>query len=101
RPIDDMSAHQDQRWPFGFAASRAQRLVNRLKVVAVGNRLDVPAICLETARAILGEGDIGPSRQRHAVVVIEVDQLSELKMAGKRGSLRGYALHQVPVADDP
>src|SRR6185312_1550803 len=70
-------------------------------MVAVGNRADVPAIRLEAACAILGESEIGSSRKRHMVVIIEVDQLAELQMAGERSRLRGDALHQVAVADDP
>ena len=75
--------------------------VDSCQVVAVCDRLDVPAIRLEAARTILGEGEIGSSRQRHMVVVIEVDQLAELQMAGEGCGLRGDALHQVAVADDP
>src|SRR6185437_13057716 len=48
----------------------------------------------------LGKCYVGSSRQRHTVVVIEIDQLAELQMARQRCGLRGYALHQVPVADD-
>jgi hypothetical protein len=35
------------------------------------------------------------------VIVIEIDQLAEFQVAGKGRGLRGYALHQIAIADDP
>src|SRR6185312_2211954 len=101
RAITYMGPRQNEGWTLRLRASRAQRPVDSLKIVAICDRLDVPAISLEAARAILGEGDVGPSRQRHTVIVIEVDQLAEFQMTGKGRGLRGYALHQIAVTDDP
>src|SRR5665213_2579333 len=101
RAIPYMGPRQNEGRTLRLCASRAQRRVDRREVVAVRDRLDVPAISLKAACAILGKCDVGSSRQRHTVVVIEVDQLAELQMAGKGRRLRGYALHQIAVADDP
>ena len=35
------------------------------------------------------------------IVVVQVNQLAELQMAGQRCGFRGDALHQVAVAHDP
>src|SRR6185437_5190045 len=101
RAIPYVGPRQNEGWALRFRASRAQRRVDRREIVAVRDRLDVPAISLKAARAILGKCDVGPSGQRHTVIVIEVDQLSELQMAGKGRGLRGYAFHQIAIADDP
>src|SRR5665213_957252 len=83
RAIANMGPRQDQGGALRFSARRAQRRVDRRKIVAVRNRLDVPAIGLKAECPILGEGNVGSGRQRHTVIVIEVYQLAELQMAGK------------------
>ena len=93
RTIADVGARQDQRRTPGFGAGGAQRAVDGRDVVAVGNRLDMPAIGFKAARAILGEGEIGCGRQRYIIVVVEVDQLAELEMTGEGCGFRGDALH--------
>ena len=62
RAIADMGPRQNQGRTLRFRASRAQRRVDRREIVAVRDRLDVPAIGLKAARAILGKCDVGPSR---------------------------------------
>src|SRR5665213_2194312 len=101
RAITYMGPRQNEGWTLRLRASRVQRRIDRREIVAVRDRLDVPAIGLKAARAILGKCDVGSSRQRHTVVVIEVDQLAELQMARERRGLRRDALHQVTVTDDP
>ena len=62
RAITYMGPRQNEGWTLRLRASRAQRRVDRREIVAVGDRLDVPAISLKAARAILGECDVGPRR---------------------------------------
>ena len=64
RAVADVRAHEDQRRPRRFGARRLQRRVDRVEVVAVGDRRRVPAVGLEALRAILGERDVGAGRKR-------------------------------------
>src|SRR5262245_60366256 len=95
-----MSAHQNQRRPRGFIPRRTQYLVNRLQVGTVFDILSVPAIGLEPFCATFRESEIRRSRQGNVIVVIEINEVAQLQMAGDAGGLGGYAFHQVTVADD-
>ncbi len=95
-----MGAHEDQRGPLRLRARSAQRPVDRVEVVAVADRLGMPAVRRETASAILGERDVGAGGKRHVVVVVQIDELAESEMACQRGSLGGDTLHEVAIADD-
>src|SRR6185312_3446545 len=68
--------------------------------VSVADRLRVPAVRFESSSAILAEGDVGASRQRDLIVVVQINQLAELQMTGQRRGLRRDALHEVAVAHD-
>ena len=54
-PITYMGPCQNKGGTLRFRASRAQRRVDRREIVAVGDRLDVPAISLKALGAILGK----------------------------------------------
>src|ERR1044071_3674558 len=60
----------------------------------------MPAVSLETLRAIFGEAQIGGTGKRNPVVVVEVDQLPQFQVAGETRRFRGNTFHQVAVADD-
>src|ERR1041384_3376814 len=60
----------------------------------------MPAVSLEALRAIFGEAQIGGTRKRNPVVVVEVDQLPQFQVAGETRRFRGDTFHQVAVADD-
>ena len=62
--------------------------------------LDVPAIRFETLVLVLCEGQIGIAVDRDAVVVVEIDKLSQPQVTGQTGRLLGDAFHQVAVADN-
>jgi len=60
----------------------------------------VPAVGLEALAPIFGEGKLCGTLDGDAVVVIEIDELAQLQMAGQRGCLGRHAFHQVTVSDD-
>ncbi|EXI65582.1 MAG: hypothetical protein AW08_03102 [Candidatus Accumulibacter adjunctus] len=90
----------DQRRPLALAARSQQRLVDRLRVVAVDVGDHPPAVGREALPAIVGEpaGDV--AIDRNAVVVVDGDQLAEPEGAGERARLVRDALHQAAVADE-
>jgi hypothetical protein len=100
RAVPQVRAHQDERGTLRLGAGGAQGALDSLQVVAVGDRLRVPAVGLEAPGAVLGERDLRRSGQRDAVIVVQVDQLAEPEMAGQRCSLRRHAFHQIAVAGD-
>ncbi len=61
----------------------------------------VPAHCRESAEHVFAEGDVGAAVDRDLVVVVQVDQSSELQVPGERGGLAAHPLHEVAVGDEP
>jgi hypothetical protein len=83
------------------SASRGlDRRAQALEVVAVVHPLGVPPVGVEAPEHVLGEGQVGLAVDRDLVVVVEVDQATELEVTGQRGRLGGDALHQVAVGHD-
>ena len=74
--------------------------VDGVHVLTVGHVEHLPAVSLEALPAVFGEGDIGGAFNGDVVVVVEVDQLAQLHVAGQRGGFGCHAFHQVAVGDD-
>ena len=92
RPGDDRAQH-DEAGPVGDRLGRADRVVERRHVLAVGaavvgpvDGLHVPAVRLVAQRDVLGERDVGVVLDRDLVGV--VDQRSGCRGAGCRRSRR-------------
>ena len=81
--IADVRAHQDQRGP-----ALGLRLLDGVRdvvgVVAIRHRARVPAICLETLGDVFGEIELGGAGERNVVLIVEVNQLAQLQVAGQR-----------------
>src|SRR5581483_9956658 len=98
--IADVSANQNKRRPVQFAASPANGLLNRFRIVAALHVLGMPAVCFKAFAHVLGETEIGAPSERDVILVVEEDQLAELQMAGKGGRFLADAFHEVAVAAD-
>ena len=85
----DVGAHGDERRPVRLGLGRRQGGVDRLEVVAVVDVLHVPAVGLEAAAPVLGEGEVGAAVDADVVVVVEDDELAEAEVPGQRGRLAG------------
>ena len=101
--VGDDGAEDDQGGPIGLlrrgrcsAASIASRSFPS------STRSDVPAVGLEAAGHVLGEGERRCAVDGDVVVVVDDGELAEPEMTGERRRLAGDALHQVAVAgEDP
>ena len=96
----EVRAYEDERRPRDLSPRGAERRVERVEVVAVGDADRLPSVGFEAFRATFGEGDLGRGRKRDRVVVVETDQLAELQVPGKGSDLCRHAFHQITVADD-
>ena len=95
--------------------------LNALKVVvSVLDPLCVPTVSLESLQNILSEGTLGVAvytfllvqvsyriasdffqlTNRNVVVVVDHDQVTELQVAGSRGSLAGNTLHSASITEE-
>ncbi len=96
---DDRLAAQ-QRRPVGDRLRRLERGIDRLHVMAVDVRDDVPAVRREALRRVVGEPALHVAVDRDAVVVVERDELAEPPRAGERAGLVRNAFHQAAVAQE-
>ena len=62
--------------------------------------LDVPSIRFEALLNIFGEGQICAAVDGDLVVVVQIDELTEAEMPGKRSGLMRDAFHQIAVGDN-
>ena len=69
-------------------------------VHAVDGADDVPAVGFEALGDVLGEGDVGVAFDGDVIVVVEIDELTELERSRQRRRLGGDAFLQVAVGDD-
>ena len=97
RAIAEVGPHHDDGRPFGIFPGGTKGLLDCTQVVAVIDRLDVPAVGLEPFRAVLSKGEICACGKGDMIVVIKTDELPELEMSGKRGGFVGDAFHQIAV----
>ncbi len=93
----DVRPHDDERWPLGHSLRLGDSRIDGLEIVAVRDPLYVPAVRLEAPRGVVGEGQLGRSIDRDAIVVVKPDQLAELQVTGERARLVRDALHEVTV----
>ena len=89
----------DQRGLVGHGLRRHDGRVDGRHVVGV-DRLHVPAIRLEAQRHVVAVRKRGRAIDADVVVVVEIDQLAQLEVAGQRGRLVADAFFQVAVADE-
>ncbi len=101
RAVADHGLQADQRRPLLLGHALADRGLDRLEVVAVGDLERVPAVGAEAlGHVLLVEREARRAVDRDAVVVVDVDELAEPQVAGERGGLGGDAFHQVAVGAD-
>src|SRR4051812_36567013 len=90
----------DERGTVCDRLSIAHCALYRVEVVAVFDRGGMPAVCLETFRHVLVEGERGEAFDGDVVVVVEIYELAEFEVARERCGFTRNALHQVAVRDD-
>ncbi len=98
RAVADDAAHPHQAGTVGGGEHLLDHRGEGLAVVGVRHIEGGPAVGLETAIDVLGEGDVGLAIDGHVVVVVDPAEVAQLEVAGGRGRLAGHALHQVAVA---
>ncbi len=96
--IADGGATADQAGP-GIGLGGFDGRGDRRAVHAV-HTLHMPAVRLEALGPIFRVGQIRAAFDGDVVVVIEIDELAQLEVAGQTGGLAGNALHQIPVPTD-
>ena len=99
-PVTDVAVDDDERWPVGARAERADRPLEECEVVGITDTRDVPAVAGEARRDVLAEGERRGALDRHVVVVVEPAQICEAEMARQRGRLARETLHHVAVAGE-
>ena len=98
--IANMGMHQQQRGPVLFRARLGQRGGHVIGIVAVRHGAGMPPIGFEPPSDIFGKREAGPSRQRHVVLVVEIDEFAQAQMPRERGSLGSHAFHQIAIRDE-
>ncbi len=99
RPVADRRPHGDDRGALLLADGRLDRAVDAVDVgVAVLDAQGLPAVGRVTGQDVLGEALLRGPVERDVVVVVEVDELSELQVSGERARLGGDPLHEIAVA---
>ena len=102
RGVADDGAKHDQRGAIGglarAAASNAAAIA--VEVVAVAHLQHLPAVGLEPALHVLGEGQRGVAVDGDVVVVVDHGELAEPEVPGERRGLARHAFHQVAVAGE-
>src|SRR5580765_8623486 len=76
------------------------RGLDSLEIVAVLDLRDVPPRRLKSHRSVFGKRQIGRTVDRYLVVVVEINEISELEMTGERTGLVTNALHKIAVRTD-
>ena len=76
QPETDMGAADDQRRARVFFG-RVDGRVDGFDIVTIRHMQDLPAICLKTRSAILGEGEFGRAVDRDVVVVVEINEFAQ------------------------
>ncbi len=89
----------NERWFVHLCLRRSQRLSDGFQVVPI-DVLDMPAVGRETFADVFGESQVGRTIDGDAVAVVEVDELTQLQMAGERCCFGSNAFHHVAIATD-
>ena len=95
--VSDMRARHDQRRSILNSPRDRKRRIHSRRIVAV-DLLHVPAIGFEARADVLCKREVRRRGERDQVRVVEDDQATEPKSAGKRRRLRRDPFHQVAVA---
>src|SRR5688572_12731011 len=77
----------NQRRSIALVLSRAHRSVNRSHIVPVLHGLGMPPIRGKTCGNVFAERQRRESFDRHLVVVVKIDQVTQLQVSSKGGSL--------------
>ena len=96
----DDRVNADQRRLVLYLLRVLDRLFDGFQIVAVRDLRHVPAGRLETLCPVFGKREIGRTVDRDLVVVVEIDQIAELQMPGKRRGFVADAFHQIAVRAD-
>jgi hypothetical protein len=100
RALADHRAAADEAGARALGARAFHRGRERLRIVPVDRRDDVPAVRLEALRRVVAEPAVDLAVDRDAVVVVERDQLAEPQHAGEGAHLVRNALHEAAVAEE-
>ena len=100
RALGDQRLAADEARPAVLELRRLDCGVDRLDVVPVDVRHDVPPVRLEALRGVVGEPVPDVAVDRDAVVVVEDDQLAQAERPGQRADLVRDPLHEAAVADE-
>ena len=82
------------------ALRRGQRQLDGGEIVAVGHPEHPPAIGLEPAPDVLGEGEGRLAIDGDVIVVVDQRDLAQPQVAGDRRGLAGDSLHHVAIAHE-
>ncbi len=96
-PTDNAVDH-DQRRPVRDAFRFDKRRFERGGIVRVIHMQGVPVVTAEAALHIVAIREVGVAFNRHAVTVVNPDQIRQLQMPGERGRFVRDAFHHIAVA---
>ena len=99
-PVPDDRANGNKARFFGLGLGGGHGCLNRLDVVSVGYRDDVPPAGAKPCGYVFREGIGRIPVNRNVIVVVQVNEFSETKVAGERGGFLGDALHQVTIRNN-
>ena len=98
----DVGAYGDQGGSGCLLSGRFVGRVEGLEVVAVLDRLDMPAVGFVALADIFGEGQGRRAIDRDAVVVVGDDQFAQSEVTRERRGLGSDPFHQVAITgEDP
>ncbi len=98
-PVTDGGAGANQGRALAIVLRCLDGSADSLRILAIDG-LDVPAEGLEAGGDVFAERDVGAGGEGDVVLVVEVDNLAELEVAGNGGGFEGDAFHDVAVGDD-
>ncbi len=98
RAIADHRLAADQGRPRGARPGLLQGRANRLRIMTVDLRDDMPAVCLEARRRVVRKPTADVAVDGDSVVVIQADELPETQRAGQRAGFVRNTLHHAAVA---
>src|SRR5262249_36455988 len=83
--IGDVGVYDDQRGAPTLGLRRLDGGLKRRHIIAVHDLLDMPTVSLESLAHLLGERQFGGAVDGDAIIIIEIDEFSQLQMSGQRG----------------
>src|SRR5262249_24343746 len=90
--VTDVTVDHDQRRRARFAPVGFEHADEAVRIICIGNMLDIPTISRKARGDILAEGERGLSLNRDVIVVIDPGEVPERQMASERGRLARDAL---------